>query len=82
MPRTSFFRRTSQRSDQLANAVRDAKRFRDRRLIKQSKSAGCRDHSALGKFLGITSQGRGFQPRTKRLAESIAFNPGLVGTIP
>ena len=31
-------------------------------VIEQSKSAGRGDHRPLGKFLGITSQGRGFQP--------------------
>jgi hypothetical protein len=42
--------------------MRDAERLRDRRRVEQSESAGRCDQGVLGESLGITSQGRGFQP--------------------
>jgi hypothetical protein len=57
--------RTCQSPDQFAYAVRDIERLCDRRSIEQSKSAGCRDHRALSKFLGIASQRCRFQPANK-----------------
>jgi hypothetical protein len=56
------FWRTRERPDQFADAMRDAERFRNCGRVERSKSTGRCDHRALGEFLWITGQGRGFQP--------------------
>ena len=49
----ALFRLPSQGPNRSADGMRNAERLWYRRLVEKSQPAGCRDHGALRKFLGI-----------------------------
>src|ERR1700757_3972059 len=73
------FWRTRKRPNQFADAMRDAERLRDGGRVEKSESAGRGDHRPLGKFLGIPSQGSGFEPAKEDARRIDGIHSGSCG---